>query len=292
MPGAGVRVAIFLPPQQTAQVMAAMRAHDELRVAESWDALEALVRVEPLNAVVLNPAADGTMDPTRACRLIRKYGSIPFVAYVPLDASYLRGIARMANDGLQDLIVVRAGDAPPRLRETLERVSTLRELAVLVDSLQPWLRRLPNSLAQVLTDALRQPHKYGSAEDVAASAGITVSALYRGFRSAGLNSPKSFVVGARVFRGCLYLRDEGFSVRDVAAKLGYSHPRIFAHQLECILGERPSTIRRAPVSNESANRLVAWFGTPGLGAEHARSRRHLHLSLPVVRSSGRLHAQR
>jgi AraC-like DNA-binding protein len=253
--------------------MAAMRAHDELRVADSWDALEALVRVEPLNAVVVNPAADGTMDPTRACRLIRKYGSIPFVAYVPLDASYLRGIAHMANDGLQDLIVVRADDSPPRFRETLERVSVLQELAALVDTLQPWLRRLPNSLAHVLIDALGQPHKYGAAEDVAATAGITLSALYRGFRSAGLNSPKSFVVGARVFRGYLYLPDQGFSVRDVAAKLGYSHPRIFAHQLECVLGKRPSTIRRAPVSNDSADRLVEWFGTPGLWVEHRRSRR-------------------
>jgi AraC-like DNA-binding protein len=281
-----VRVAIFLPSQQTAQVTAAMQVHDELRVADSWDALETLVRVEPLNAVVLNPAADGTMDPTSACKLIRKYASIPFVAYVPLDASYLRAIAHMANDGLRELIVVRTGDSPHRFRETLERVGTLQELAALVDTLQPWLRRLPNSLAQVLIDALYQPHKYGSAEDVAASAGITVSALYRGFRSAGLNSPKSFVVGARVFRGCLYLRDEGFFVRDVAAKLGYSHPRIFAHQLECVLGERPSTIRRTPVSNDSADRLVEWFRTPGLGAEHARSRRHPNLS-PACRDRQR-----
>jgi AraC-like DNA-binding protein len=269
-----LRVAAFLLRQQTAQVIAAIGVHDELRVAQSWDALESLVRLEPLTAVVLNPAADGTMDASRACRLIRKYASIPFVAYVPLDASYLRAIARMANDGLQDLIVARTDDSPRRLREILERVSALQELATLVDTLQPWLCRLPKSLAQVLIDALSQPHEYACAEDIAAVAGITVSALYRGFRSAGMNSPKSFVVGARVFRGYLYLRDDGCSVRDVAAKLGYSHPRIFAHQLECVLGERPSSIRHAPDKSGSVDRLVDWFGTPGLGSDHARSRSH------------------
>jgi len=120
---------------------------------------------------------------------------------------------------------------------------------------------LPSTLSQVLIDALRQPHMYASAEAIAAAAGMTVSALYRNFRSARLNSPKSFVVGAHVFRGYLYLKDIGFSIRDVAAKLGYTHPRIFAHQIECVLGERPSRIRHSIEMDEAVQRLVSWFGS-------------------------------
>ena len=77
-----------------------------------------------------------------------------------------------------------------------------------------------------------------------------------------MNSPKSFVVGAHVFRGYLYLKDIGFSIRDISAKLGYTHPRIFAHQTECVLGEPPSKIRHSLDMETAVQRLVAWFSSP------------------------------
>lgn len=240
-----------------------METHDDLCIADSWETLETLIRLEPLSVVVMNPAADGTMDVARACKLIRRFSSIPFIAYVPLDAPFARGIAHMSNDGLQDLVVIRANDSPARFRETLTRVSIVKELGEIVDALQPWFGRLPPTLTQVLIDALRQPHVYASAEAIAAAAGMTVSALYRAFRSARMNSPKSFVVGAHVFRGYLYLKDVGFSIRDIAAKLGYTHPRIFAHQTECVLGEPPSKIRHSLDMDTAVQRLVVWLSSPG-----------------------------
>lgn len=258
-----MRVAAFLPNSQGSHVTAALESHDELSIADSWDSLETLIKREPLSVVVFSPAADGTMDVTRACKLIRRFSSIPFVAYVPLDASFARGIAHMSNDGMQDLVVVRANDSPVRFREILLRVSAMPELSMLVDSLEKWLSQLPSSLSQVLVDALRQPHKYPCAETIAAAAGMTVSGLYRTFRSARLSPPKNFVVGAHVFRGYIYLKDIGFSVRDIAAKLGYTHPRIFAHQIECVFGARPSKIRRTLQMEDAVQRLVQWFGSRG-----------------------------
>jgi AraC-like DNA-binding protein len=255
-----VRVAVFVPTRQAAHIRAAMDTHDQVFVADSWERLEALIRLEPLSVVVFNPAADGTLDNTRACKLICKYASIPFVAYVPLDAAFVRGIAHMSNDGLQDLVVYGSDDSPLRFRTTLLRVSSVPQVSALIGKLEPWFRRLPTPLVDVLTDALGQPHDYASAEDVAAGANMTLSSLYRSFRHARLNSPKSFVIGARVFRGYVYLRDVGFSIGDVATKLGYTHPRIFAHHIECVLGECPSKLRRSLDDGEAANRIVSWVG--------------------------------
>jgi len=238
-----------------------MDTHDELCVANSWDTLEQLIRVEPLGAVVFNPAADGTMDITRACRLIRRYSSIPFVAYVPLDAPFARGIAHMSNDGLQDLVVLRANDSPARFREILARFGTVRELAEIVEALEPFLRLLPATLRPVLIDALRQPHVYASAEAIAAAAAMTVSALYRSFRFARLNSPKSFVVDAHIFKKYLYLKNIEFSIKNITTKLKYTHPRIFAHQIGCVFGERPSKVRLSLEMDEAVRRLVAWFSS-------------------------------
>jgi AraC-like DNA-binding protein len=201
------------------------------------------------------------MDNTKACRLICKYASIPFVAYVPVDAAYMRGIAHMSNGGLQDVVVYRSDDSPSHFRTTLERVSSVPQISNLVVKLEPWFRRLRSSLVDVLVDALRQPHEYASAEDIAAAANVTLSGLYRGFRNARLNSPKSFVVGAHVFRGYVYLTDAGFSIGDVAIKLGYSHPRIFARHIECVLGERPSKVRDSLGNGEVVGRLVSWLGS-------------------------------
>ena len=257
-----MRVAIFLPTRQAAQIRAAMDAHDHVCVADSWDRLESLVRLEPLSVVVFNPAADGTMDNTRACRLICKYASIPFVAYVPVNAAFVRGIAHMSNEGLQDVVVYRCDDSPSRFRKTLERASSIPQVSTMVRKLEPWFQRLPPPLVEVLTDDLQQPHEYASAEDIASAANMTLSGLYRSFRNARLNSPKSFVVGARVFRGYVYLRDAGFSIGDVAIKLGYTHPRIFARHIESVLGDSPSKVRHSLDDGETVNRIVSWVASP------------------------------
>jgi AraC-like DNA-binding protein len=175
----------------------------------------------------------------------------------------------MANDGLQDVVVFRSDDSPSPLRKTLERASSIPQVSILVGMLEPWFRRLPASIVDTLTDDLRQPHKYASAEDVAAAAGVTLSALYRNFTNAKLNSPKSFVVGARVFRGYIYLRDAAFSIGDVAIKLRYTHPRIFARHIECVLGECPSRLRHSLDDVEVANRLVSWLGSSTRSAGHS-----------------------
>jgi AraC-like DNA-binding protein len=253
---------------QATQIRAAMDTHDQVCVADSWETLETLVRLEPLSVVVFNPASDGTMDATRACKLIRNYSSIPFVAYVPVDATFVRGIARMASEGLQDVVVYRSDDSPLTFHKTLERVSSVPHVGTLVGMLAPWFRRLPPSLVDVLIDDLREPHKYASAEDIAAAADVTLSGLYRSFRSAQLNSPKSFIVGARVFRGCAYLRDAGFSIGDVAIKLGYTQPRIFARHIECVFGECPSKLRHSLDDAEAVSRLVTWLGSSTRSASY------------------------
>ena len=257
-----MRIATFLPARLSAQLKAAMGRNDEICVADSWEQLEAVVRLDPLSVVVFNPAADGTMDVARACKLIRNYGSIPFVAYVPVDAPFVRGVAYMSSEGLQDVVVYRSDDSPIRFHNILERVSSVPEISTLFGQLLPWFRRLPPSLVEVLVDVIRQPHKYSSAEDVASAASITLSALYRSFRKVKLNSPKSFVIGARVFRGYLYLRDAGSSIGDVAAKLGYTQSRIFARHIECVLGECPSKVRHSLSTVEAGRRVMAWFALP------------------------------
>ena len=251
-------VAIFLPPGQTAQIKSALGARDEIRAATSWEQLEWLVRTAYPHVVVFDPTADGRMEGIRACALVRSYPGVPFVAYVPLDAPFMREIAAMANEGLQDVVLYRSDDSPLRLRATLDRVSSNPEVICLMEKLQPLLAKMPTSLVNTLFDALRNPEKYPSAENVARGADLTLSSVYRSFRTARLKSPKSFVLAARVFRGFLYLRDAEFTIRDASEKVGYAQPRIFAQHTVAVLGDSPSKVRNS-LDGARAIELVASY---------------------------------
>jgi hypothetical protein len=107
-----------------------------------------------------------------------------------------------------------------------------------------------------------------------------------------MSSPKSYVIGAHAFRGYLYLRDAEFSIRDIAAKLGYAQPRIFARQIECVLGERPSKVRHSLEIQECVKRVITWLTeregiTDEPGSPRHRSGIPLNPSGRAAESAGR-----
>jgi AraC-like DNA-binding protein len=78
-----------------------------------------------------------------------------------------------------------------------------------------------------------------------------------------------------VFRGYVYLRDAGFSIGDVAIKLGYTHPRIFARHIETVLGECPSKVRHALDDGETVDRIVSWVASTTTKSSSEQLQHHL-----------------
>lgn len=252
-------VAIYLPTLQLAHIRATLGNRGDMHYARSWEHLETMIRHERINAVIFSPAANGIMDAPSVFKIVSTYPSIPFIAYVPLEPGIVREVLHLVKLGVEEVVFYRYDDTTTCFENTLERVNSIAPIASMVLRLDPWLRGLPKAVIEVLEDCLRNPQKYSSAEDIAAASHITISALYRRFRFVRLNSPKSFVVGARVFRGCLYLKDAGFAIADIAAKVGYRHPRIFADHTTTILGKKPSKVRISLGPIEIENRLLAWL---------------------------------
>jgi AraC-like DNA-binding protein len=128
-----------------------------------------------------------------------------------------------------------------------------------VSNLSDALDLLPNSICRAIEQTFEKPQLFSSAADIAATAGVPLSKLYRSLKGAGFQSPRRILIAARVLRAHAYMREPGYTVRDVARKLGYSHPRILARHTHLALGVKPRHLRRRMSDDAVIGRLVDWM---------------------------------
>ena len=93
---------------------------------------------------------------------------------------------------------------------------------------------------------------------------MNLRTLYRNLEPAGLYSARSLVVSARLLRAYSYLQDPGRSIKDVAAKAGYTSPWQLSQQMREMVGRTTEQVRR----ELNGDALVS------LLAEQVRRRRH------------------
>ena len=91
----------------------------------------------------------------------------------------------------------------------------------------------------------RSPAHFQGARDLAAASGTTPRALYRHMVAAGMPSVRIMMVTARLVRAYAYLRDPGRSVKEIAARVGYSRPWQMQKQMRELTGYAPSEVRTA-----------------------------------------------
>ena len=72
-------------------------------------------------------------------------------------------------------------------------------------------------------------------------------------------------MAARLVRAYHYTRDPGYLLGDVATKLGYSEPRIFAHHVKEATGLLPSVWRRRVKPENFVAQLVVLLCRRGDG---------------------------
>lgn len=248
----------LLPPKLLRHLQFVVGGQRLIAVAESWAHLLELVESHPVGLVVIDPSAQGAGSLVELQQLFVAYPSIPVLAYVPLTPAAFRAVADLSKVGLEETILYSHEDAAEHLRPVLDRVCASPLTGRMLQGLQPKLSLLPLTLAKSVEEMFEEPHRYASAHDLAVTAKLPTSRLYRSFQSVDLASPKKVLIAAKLLRGYGYLADPGHSVQGVARKLGYRKPRIFTDQAMDVFGFRPSRLR-AHVSDEVAlSRLLEW----------------------------------
>ena len=256
-------VAAFLPARLLTHVKHVFADEPELLVASSWQELESFIRRKPVSVVILDPSADGIMNISAVAGLLKRYPSLPLIAYVTLNAPAFNAVAQLGRMGLEDVVLHHFDDAPERFRERVEQVEGNALTHSVIQAITDRLKQLPRQLSVTVENLFDQPHRYMSALDLGMEAGIAIVSVYRNLDTAQLGSPKRLVIAAKVLRGFGYLRDPGYSVLDVSIKLGYKSARIFSQHWVSVFGVTPARVRTRLTDEAAIESVLRWLGAPG-----------------------------
>ena len=279
-------VAAFLPTRLLAHVKHVFAEEPELLIADNWQELESFIRRKPVSVVILDPAADGIMNVGAVAGLLKRYPSLPLIAYVTLHAPQFSAVAQLGRLGLKEVVLHRFDDEPEGFKERVERLEGNALTHDVIEALRARLSQIPRQLSVTIENLFEQPHRYTSAFDLAMEAGIAIVSVYRNLDSARLGSPKRLLIAAKVLRGFGYLRDPGYSVLDVSIKLGYKTARIFSQHWVSVFGETPARVRSRLTDEAAIAAVLEWLRAgddgsleddpghpPGHNGSHRRRRR-------------------
>jgi len=255
-------------------------------IADNWQELESFIRRKPVTVVILDPAADGIMNVGAVAGLLKRYPSLPLIAYVTLHAPQFSAVAQLGRLGLKEVVLHRFDDEPEGFKERVERLEGNALTHDVIEALRTRLSQIPRQLSVTVENLFEQPHRYTSAFDLAMESGIAIVSVYRNLDSARLGSPKRLLIAAKVLRGFGYLRDPGYSVLDVSIKLGYKTARIFSQHWVSVFGETPARVRTRLTDEAAIAAVLEWLRAgddgsldddpghpPGHNGSHRRRRR-------------------
>ena len=253
-------VATFLPSRLLTHVKHVLADEPEIFVASSWQELESFIRRKPISVVILDPTADGIMNVSAVAGLLKRYPSLPLIAYVTLHAPQFNAVAQLGRLGLKEVVLHHFDDEPEGFRQRVERVEGNALTHDILEALRDRLSKLPRQLSVAVENLFDQPHRYMSALDLGMEAGIAIVSVYRNLDSAQLGSPKRLLIAAKVLRGFGYLRDPGYSVLDVSIKLGYKAARIFSEHWVSVFGVTPARVRTRITDEAAIESVLRWLG--------------------------------
>lgn len=234
--------------------------------ARSWDEVGEIIRRNPIDVIIVDPTFSGGLDTAEVANLLEQYPSVPVVVYTAASPASMKAVAELSKRGLQHVLLYRYDDSRRRFQEAMERLPGYKLSTEVLEGIErstKLLSRLPVAMVRGVEQLFQQPHAFGGIADLARLAGMPVVRMYRRFAAAGLRQPKKLFIAARLLRAHAYMRDPGYTIEDVALKLGYSHPRIFTRHAMQVLELRPTKVRRRVSDEEIVARLVEWISEDG-----------------------------
>ena len=152
-------IALFVPDRLLGHVQHVLAPQAEIVIARSWHELDEIIRREPVEVVVADPAADGVLKPEEVGRLLQQFPSLPVVAYVGVAAPQMRAILDLSKSGLQHVVLHRFEDSITRFSALINRVRGDPLSRRMLAELAPHISQLPLELATAVEDMFKRPSR-------------------------------------------------------------------------------------------------------------------------------------
>jgi AraC-like DNA-binding protein len=248
-----------VPEVQYHKLRRAVAARFPLVHARTWDDALTAIRSRPVELAVVDPLLSGTASAHEIERLRRFFPSLPLLLYTSLSPATAGVLLALGQAGIRDVVIFRYDDHPSRLSELLAQEEARSASRQLLEQVASVLTPLPSELRWVLEEVLRSPAELQTVQQVAARARVDRRTFERWFARLGLPSPRHFLAVARVLYAHRLLQDPGFTVEDVAQRLGYAQTKTLQLHARSYLGLTAGEMRLTLEPAEALERVAQGF---------------------------------
>jgi len=238
--------------------------------AHSWDAVLDSIRSRPVEIAVVDPLLSGQARGQQIERLRVLFPSLPLILYTALTPQVAAVLLGLGQRGIHHVVFARFDDHPERLREVIEAEEMHAASHQMLEQLASALAPLPREMRWVLEDVLRTPGVVLTIQQFAARARVDRGTCARWFARAGLPSPRHFLAATRVLYAHRLLQDPGFTIEDVAQRLGYAQAKTLQQHARAYLGLTAGEMRLSLTPDDAALRILGGvLAPPASLAAHA-----------------------
>src|SRR6266705_3457962 len=206
--------------------------------ARDWDDALAIIRTRPVELAAVDPQLEGSPSAREIERLRLLFPSLPLILYTALSPATAAVLLALGHSGIQAVVFTRLDDHPARLREVLAHEEARSASRQLLDQLAAVLAPLPSELRWVVEEVLRAPAELQTVQQVA---------------------PRAFLAAARVLYAHRLLQDPGFTIDDVAQRLGYAQTKTLQLHARSYLGLTAGEMRLTLEPREALERIAQGF---------------------------------
>lgn len=225
------------------------------RQASTWTGVVDAIRRDLVELAVVDPALEGVPRAREIERIRLLFPSLPLVVYATLTPALVPVLLQLGRAGVRCVLLAGHDDHPARLREVLLEEGAESLPNRLLEELGDVLTAFPGELRWAVETIVRNPAGYHTVQDLADRARMDRRTCLRWFAKAELPPPSTVLMVLRVSYAQRLLQDPGYTVEDVAEKLGYAKPRPFAAHVKEVFGMTPAELR-VSLSTEEALRTV------------------------------------
>jgi AraC-like DNA-binding protein len=210
------------------------------------------IRGKPVDMAVVDPLL-GTGDPRPHGieRLRQFFPSLPLLVYTELTPANAGVLLQLGGAGIRRVVIHRFEDSPGTLRNVLLQELEQSASQQVMQAMDRILRELPPEIRIALEAMLHIPGDAPTVTALADRAQLTRRTCERWFTKLGLPSPRMVMVLTRLLYAHRLLLDPGYTVEDVALKLGYSKTKTLQMHLREVFGLTAGELR-VSLSTEDA----------------------------------------
>jgi AraC-like DNA-binding protein len=225
----------------------------------AWHTALDAIRSRPVELAVVDPQLSGEPRGQEIERLRVLFPSLPLILYTTLTPRLASVLLVLGQRGIRHVVFARFDDHPGHLRSVFAHEEARAVSQQLLNHIADALAPLPTELRWVLEAALQAPEEIQTVQQLAARAHVDRRTCERWFTRVGLPSPRCFLSAARVLYAHRLLQDPGFTVEDVAQRLGYSQVKTLQQHARHYLGLTAGEMRLSLTTLEALDRVVRQF---------------------------------